>query len=261
MRIIQALLACGITIALCDTVLAQSGDGEDFHIEVTAALCRLNTTGQVQSGSVPVDLELDLGVANGRNTFRGKVAAKPARKHRLIFEAVPYRLRGNNILNRHFQFQGRTYHIEDRLESEADLTYLYGGYQYDFVSTKRGHAGIQGGAAYVNARASLRSQGTGLSATASQKLALPLAGGEFRAFLIPNRDLLNVNGEVKGMSFGRFGRFFEAGAHVGIGFRYVTFQAGYIYTDIDLKDDDLQDLIRFKPRFSGPIFSIQFRDR
>jgi len=221
----------------------------------------LNTTGQIQSGATPIDFELDFGVQNGRNTFSGKVVGKPARRHRINFETVPYRLSGTNVLNRDFQFEGRTYHIQDTLHSEAKLTHLYGGYQYDFVSNPQGHVGIQGGAAYMDAQASLRSEQAGISATASQKLALPLVGGEFRAFVIPNSDILNVNGEVKGMSFGRYGRYFEVGAHVGLGFRYLTFQAGYNYTDIDLKDEDPSNLVRIKPRFSGPIFSVQFRDR
>src|SRR2546425_8392487 len=81
-------------------------DFEQFRIEITGSYWRLNPTGNVQTRSTEVDLRSDLGIRGQKGHGLFKVAVKPARKHRILFETVPYRLKGHNTITRTFEFGG-----------------------------------------------------------------------------------------------------------------------------------------------------------
>jgi len=233
-------------------------DYEDFHVEFTASYWLLSTTGNIQSGSTSVGLEPDLGIRRNASHFLGKLVLKPARKHRLFFEMVPYRLGGSNVLSRTIEFGGETYNVQEAITSRAEINYLFGGYQYDVVRRRNGHFGILAGVGYMDANGTI----TGATAgTASEKIQVPvpLAGAEFRVFPLRASNRLNFNGEFKGMSFGRFGNYFQAAFNVGVSFgRHVTVQAGYAFQPLDLHEEDRTR--RVNPQFRGPLVSLQFRD-
>ena len=234
-------------------LLAQS-DPEDFRVEATLGVWRHNTRGQLQSGALPIDLHADLFLFN-RSTFDGRVVVKPGRKHRIFVEGNPFRLEGQSLLSRSLIYEGRTYSFRETVVSNADLTYIAAGYQYDFLSSTRGHLGVQAAGAYLSATGTLASGS--ISATGSYTLGMPLAGIEGRAFLLPGSRLLNINGEVKGMAFGDYGHFVQTGANLGLTFGPVSLQGGYRILDADLHRRDR--LFGVVPRFRGPAFSLQFR--
>ena len=237
---------------------AQVQDEEDFHLEVTAALWVGTAAAPFNRVSPRWIYEADLGVRQNRPQFAGSLVFKPARRHRLIVEGAPYHLAGDNQLTRQFTFSGQTYTLQDRVVSDADIEFVFGGYQYDVVSNPRGHLGFQGGVAYVDATGTVRSQTFGFFGTITQSFPFPVAGTEFRLFLIPGSTVLNVNGGVKGMTLGDYGHFVEGGINGGVGLgRHVTVQAGYRVADADVHRKD--QTRGFTPRFSGAIFSVQFR--
>ena len=59
---------------------------------------------------------------------------KPRRRHRIIIDGGPFKSSGRNQLTRSIVFNGRTYTPSDVVESNASLTSVYGGYQFDVVS-------------------------------------------------------------------------------------------------------------------------------
>jgi hypothetical protein len=186
------------------------------------------------------------------------VVFKPARRHRLIVEGTPYRLNGDNMIARQITFAGRTYSFQDRVTSEASIDYIFGGYQYDFLSRPAGHVGIQGGVGYANATGTLTDQ-FGFKGVETQSFPFPLVGLEFRVLPLARRHLFSVRGEAKGMSLGDYGRYVEGGIHGGVGFgRHFTVEAGYRIVDADVHRKD--ETRGFTPRFTGPLFSIQVRE-
>jgi hypothetical protein len=229
---------------------------DDFRVEVTASAWHTAIEGTLQSGASPIALHGDLNL-NDQWTFFGKLAFKPARRHRINVEGSPYDFSGTNTLLRTVTFNGRTYTVNDTVASNASLTYLFGGYQYDLVSRDRGHFGLEGGGAYLNGSGTIRSSGTGISATRSETIGLPLAGAEFRVFLGPGH--LNVNGEAKGISLGSYGDYFQGVVNLGAGFHNVMFQAGYQYLNANIHENRSANPAGISPVISGPIFSIQFR--
>src|SRR5215208_5341753 len=96
-------------LAMLAAMPAAAEDREDFHLEATLSLWLRNSTGTIQSGITPVDLEQDLGIEQRRPQFVGSLVWKPARRHRLIIEGAPYSLSGEHDAVRQFTFAGRTY--------------------------------------------------------------------------------------------------------------------------------------------------------
>jgi hypothetical protein len=221
---------------------AQVAEPEEFHVEVTAGIRVVSARGTIQSGVSPVDLERDLAIRRNRPLFAGSLVFKPARRHRILTEGATYRLSGDNPNVGQFTFAGQTYAVD--ASSEADIPY---GYQYDLVGNPRGHFGLQGGLAYVDATGTVRSQTLGFTGSLTESFPFPVAGA-----------LLNLNGGIKGMTLGDYGHFVEGAIHGGVGLgRHLTLQAGYRATDADVHR---RDHIRgFAPRFTGPVFSLQVR--
>lgn len=234
---------------------------ENFHVEVTASAWRTHVTGQLQSGIIPIDLRSDLNLEDTYN-FQGRLVFKPGKRHRIIVDGGPYESSGTNQLSRTIVYNGSTYSVRDVIHSNASLTSIFGGYQFDVICRDQGHFGLLIGGVYLNAEGTIRSTSTGLSATRSYDLGLPLAGTEFRVFLIPGTHLLNVNGEVRGMEFGGYGHYVRAMPAVGLSFGRVTLQAGYVFLDADIHENrPAANRTGIAPQMSGPIFGIQFRDR
>src|SRR5215472_3305404 len=144
MRAILLLLVCS------SVVLA-----EDFHFEITANYWPLNPTGNVRTPSNQVDLNSDLGIQGRKSEALLQVAVKPARKHRLNFELAPYRFTGKNTVTRTFTLGGVQFPAasEPSIQTQFDINYFFGGYQYEIVSNSRGHIGAGAGIAYFDAKA------------------------------------------------------------------------------------------------------------
>lgn len=229
-------------------------DAEDFRVEVTAGGWSTSLKGEVQASGLPVDLKRDLAL-DDRWTFFGRLVLKPARKHRIVIEGAPYRFEGRNLLERSIEYAGRTYTIREDIASTAELTYLFAGYQYDFLSRPAGHLGVQGGVAYVSAAGEIRSLTRAISGRDEEQFPIPLVGVEGRVFLVPGR--VSIAGELKGMSLGSFGHLLQGGVDAGITIGPVTFLAGYKVLDSDVHEQEGGSGVR--PRIAGPMFSLQLR--
>src|SRR5437870_361016 len=105
-------------------VASAAAFAEDFHIEFTGSYWRLNPSGNVQTTSTRVDLRSDLGIQDRKNQGLFKVVVKPGQKHRINFEVIPYRFKGQNNVSRTFQLGGVSYPFQDRITSEAKMNYI-----------------------------------------------------------------------------------------------------------------------------------------
>ena len=62
------------------------------------------------------------------------------------------------------------------------------------------------------------------------------------------------------MSLGDYGRFANGAVHAAVSpVRFLSFEAGYMVMDADVHSTS--GLRGVAPHFSGPVFSVQFRDR
>ena len=155
-----------------------------------------------------------------------------------------------------------------QVRSQIDIDYYFGSYQYDVVSNTRGHVGVVAGVAYFHAKGvvqtptivtQLHNLIISPAATEERSVPLPLIGGEFRYFFIPTRKLLNINGEVNGMSLGSEGKYVQGNLNVGVAvFPIVRLQAGINVVDADFHNGG--NTRGFKLRFAGPIFAVQIHN-
>ncbi len=242
--------------AICS---AQSSENpEDFHIEVTGSAWILNTGGRIQANGSPIDLVNDLGAQQNQPTFYGQLVFKPAQKHRIILEGTPFDIHGTNTIDRTVSYRGQTFNVSQALQSTANLTYFFGGYQYDVLSGPRGHLGFSAGAAYLSATGTIDAVQTATVASKSEVIGLPLAGAEFRIFPVRGRRIFEVDGGVRGMGFGSYGHYVQANGNAGIGLGPLTFQAGYRAVNVDLHQSS-NGGSGLSARLQGPVFSVLVR--
>ena len=251
-----ALTAALVIVCSCWNPAPAIAQGEKYGYEFTAGYWPLSSSGNVLSHGTTTDFRSDLGI-KGRAHPMFKAILKTAERHGFTFEFVPYRLDGENTLTRSVHFSGQTYPAQDRIHSEASVNYIFGGYQYDLVSRRRGYVELIAGVAYFGASVRAESQRVG-STTEERRVPLPILGGRFRIF--PFRgDSFNINGEVKGMAYGSFGRYINPSVNAALAVApHVRLQAGFNLVDADAHNTE--GTKGFKLRFAGPIFSVQLHD-
>lgn len=231
---------------------------EAFRVELTGSGWLVNSGGSIQASGSPINLVRDLGVYQQQPTFFGKLVFKPGRKHRIVVEGTPFRLQGQNTVDRSVTYRGETFNVSQTLSSNADFNYAFAGYQYDFASGSMGHLGLSAGGAYLNAEGAIHAVQTGITATKSETIGLPLAGVEGRIFPIRGRRILEFDGGVRGMDFGAYGHYLEAGGNAGVTFGPVTLQAGYRAVRVDFMTTSANPS-GVDARLRGPLFSAQWR--
>jgi hypothetical protein len=231
-----------------------------WRAEIQLSAWRVATTGQIQSGLLPIDLQSDLALQD-RTVFFGRLTFRPGHRHRVLVEGTPLSFEGRNELRRTVVYNGRTYNVNDTISSEAALAYAFGGYQYEIVSAERGHVGLGGGAAYVDASGEIRSVATGISAGRAHRIGLPLAHIDGAIFLLPGSRVVEVGGDLKGMSFGRYGRFVQGTFTGRLNVGRVGVHAGYSFIDADIHEGAVASESRagVATRIRGPMLGLHFR--
>jgi hypothetical protein len=235
-----------------------ANDPEDFRIEVTGSAWIVSSGGSIQANGTPVDLVSDLNVSQREPTFYGQLVFKPARKHRIVVEGAPFRLSGLNTISRTFSYRGQNFTVSETVRSNAELDYLFAGYQYDVLSGAKGHLGFSVGGAYLSATGTIQATQVSTAATQSQTIGLPLAGADFRVFPVPGHKILELEGAIRGMNFGDYGHYVEASANGGLCLGPITFLAGYRAVNTQLHETR-NGGSGVSPRLKGPIFSLMFR--
>lgn len=233
--------------------------GEDYHIEGTLGWWNADPSLVVNStalGIVGSDIDLvdDLGIVKKRLRQLG-VTLRPARKHKFRFEYLPINYDSDAVLRRSFVFNGQRYNIGLPVQTTAGFeTYRY-GYEYDFVSMKRGYAGVMLDLKYTNVDVSLRSPiGEEFTSAAAP---IPTIGFTGRGYVAPS---VSVTGEFSFMRVpekfrdtfdGKYTDFNLYGT-VNIN-RYVGGQVGFRTISIFYDTDNDTGTLKFKGLYFGGV--------
>lgn len=207
---------------------------ESFRIEITGSAWIVNTSGTIQSSGTPVDLVSDLGAQQQQPTFFGRFVFKPSRRQRIVVEGFPFAVNGYNIVNRTLAYRGQTFTASQTLKSSADVSYLFGGYQYDVLTGPIGHLGFSVGGAWLAANGTINALETGITASRSETVGLPLAGADFRIFPVPHHKLIDIEGDVRGMGLGSYGHYLATSAAGGVCLGHIAILAGYQTVNADI---------------------------
>jgi hypothetical protein len=253
----RRFLPLSIALFTASALFAQSHEGpEDFRLEFTGSAWLTGPTGTIQANGTPVNFVTDLAAGAQQARFYGRLVFKPARKQRIVVEGSPISFSGIKNINQSFVFLGKTYNISQTVATNANVNYVFGGYQYDPFSGRYGHLGFQTGLAYVGVQGTLDGIQSGITETKKFQAPVPLIGTEFRAFPIPHLKLVEVEGMLRGITAGGYGYFIEGGASAGLRYRAFSVLAGYreMFANVHQESANPSGVAL---RLKGPIFSAQ----
>jgi hypothetical protein len=181
------------------------------------------------------DLQRDANF-DSYSTGAGRIEWKFTRKNHLYLGVLPINQSKQVVLHENVVFQGQTFNAG--LGASARLqSYLFTpGYQYDIFRRKQWHLGIatQLDLFYIKGTLKAAAQtfnGTsfaGQESSATLRAPLPVAGPDFRAYLIPNSSRLFVAGNLLGMYFFGYGNFISSNGTIGVALnKHINLQGGY----------------------------------
>lgn len=237
---------------------AQTGENpENFKIEITGSVWFTGPTGTIQASGTPINLVTDLGAGAQEPRFYGRLVFKPTRKQRIFVEGSPISFSGTNTIDRSFVFLNHTYNVSQTVATNADITYVFGGYQYDPLSGPFGHLGFQAGVGYLGVQGTLNGIQSGIVESKSFQAPVPLVGTEFRIFPIPHKRLIEVEGLLRGISAGGYGYFMEGSASAGLRFGRIGVLGGYreIFANVHEENTSADGVLL---RLKGPLLSVQW---
>jgi len=257
-RYLPVCLLLSAAVLRAGSLWTNAENPESFRVELTGSAWLVDSAGTIQANGTPVDLIHDLGAAQQKPTFYGRLVLKPRQKQRIVIEGSPVSIDGFNTVQRSVVYRGQTFNVSETLRSSAEFNYFFAGYQYDVLSGRSGHLGFSAGGAYMGATGAINAIQSGTSASKTQTLGLPLAGMEFRVFPVRRRSILEVEGGLRGMAFGSYGHFVEGSLSGGVRLGPMALLAGYreIFADLHQSGDGGSGV---NVRLKGPIFSALWR--
>lgn len=181
------------------------------------------------------DLQADVNF-NSYSTGGGRAEWKFTHKNHIYLEALPVNQSKQAVLNQTVLFQGATFGAGSLVSGRLESYLVAPGYQYDIIRRRRGHLGIAAQVDLFYVKGTLKAaaqtvNGTQFAAQASSatiRAPLPVAGPDFRFYLIPNSSRLFVDGNVLGMYFFGYGNFVSSAGNIGFTVnRHLNFQGGY----------------------------------
>jgi hypothetical protein len=255
-------------VAVVPTLRAADYDLDEYKLRISGMWFFTNPTGTIQaSGSDPLgtfDLTKDFGF-NSYSTFTGKVDWKFTRKNHLYLAASPFSQSRTRVLDKTIDFQGQTFEVG--LTTNAKLTnWAYApGYQYDIIRRDRGHLGIAvqldifDTTAKLSAAAQVTGDGTqsaARSASGSVVAPIPVAGPDFRFYILPK---FYVDGNLFGMYLFGYGNFLSTVDTVGVYLgKHVSLRAGYQLGQRLVVNNNSSTRIGIDFVQKGPVAGVEF---
>jgi hypothetical protein len=244
-------------VFLSTHLLADSGSEgpENYRIELSGTLWRMNTNGTIHADGAPINLLTDLGVDQRQRIYDGRLTLKFRRKYRFVLEGTPISIQGLNTINRSVTYFGQQYSVSETLKSSAQINYIYAGLHRDWFSGRMGRFGTSIGAAYLGLAGSLQGEPDGINKQGSTPFGLPFAGVDFRLYLIPNKRWIALEGAARGLPAGAYGHWLEGSGGVGGWIGPIGLQVGYREMSINFHQTGV-DPNGINLRFYGPMASV-----
>jgi hypothetical protein len=172
--------------------------GERFWIEGSAGFWNPSADMAISSESLgipgdDIDFKRDLGL-NDERFSELHLVLKPGRKHKFRFQYIPIKYEQSATITRNIVFNGQLYRIGVPVNSVLDWKAYRFGYEYDFISSDWGFAGLILEAKYTDVRAELASPI--ISEFAHAAAPIPAIGGIARVYVTPN---ISITGEFSGL--------------------------------------------------------------
>ncbi len=198
----------------------------------------LDSSVKVTEGNIigtEIDVVDDLGVDDKKNFWEGRITLELG-SHKLRYGYMPMKWDGQKTISQDIVFKGKTYTASTVVDSEMEIKYHRLAYEYDIIDTLDNRLGIIFEVKYFDINASLRDTTLVLDESESLDVPLPTVGVAVNVGL---PFLLNVGGEVTGMTLGSYGYMVDAEAMVNFEpLPFVTLSGGYRYLKLHVAVDD-----------------------
>lgn len=199
-----------------------------------------------------IDFQDDLGL-DDKNFPEGRFTWYPGANSRIRVSYTQISYDGDKEIDKTIDFAGETYSIGTRVITDLELKYLRLGWIWQFVNIRNGTfkfgTVLEGKVAWIDA--SLDAPNEIPPVKESEKLwgGLPTIGV---AVDINPHEVVNIFGEISGMTAGKYGYFIdgEAGVRI-IPIKNLSIIGGYRIFDIKAKDDPDFAKLRISGFFSG----------
>lgn len=218
----------------------------------------LDASAKVKGNSIPgtdIDLDRDLGVDN-ENLPELRLTLNTGLNSKLRLAYLRGDFEGDQTISRTFQFGGKTFTANSRVDTEMELHYGRIGWAWQFLA----FPGIFKIGPMLELKglvvdASIRTRGAGTSVHESEVLPIAFPTAGVMANVTPHR-FVDVFAEVSGVPFGDLGHVVDAEAGVRfIPIRFFSVSAGYRIFDVRVGTDDTFA----KVRLSGPFVGASVR--
>ncbi len=201
----------------------------------------LNVTDGGLAGT-DIDIKDDLGVDD--EDFWEIRATLEFGSHKFRYGFVNLEWDGDNTLTETINFGGETFTVSTFVVTDIDIVYHRLGYEYDFIDTLDYRLGAIFEVKFFDVDASVEAPNVVPAVKESESFTAPVPtiGVAFQAGL---PFLLDVGGEVTGITLGKYGYLIDAEAAVNFNpFPFVTLSGGYRYFKLhaDVDDDFELDL-------------------
>jgi hypothetical protein len=234
---------------------------EQFNVELAVMWWKPTpelalTFGDARIGTV--DFVQDFGIGDERFTeFRLVVKSG---KHKARFSFVPIKYDQDAVLQRTIRIQNVDFPAMADANANIRWDVYRFGYEWDFLTMRRGFIGFVTELKYNNVRADVTGTTRAplpiqtLAAVFDQKAPVPTIGGIARGYI---GDYVSITGELTGLNIDRTpdfrGKFYDldiyGAGHFG---KYVGVQVGYRSLDVDFLVDNDAGTMRMKgPYFGG----------
>ena len=155
-----ALGGCSFFPLSCFSGSSSEGP-EDYRIELSGTLWRMNTNGTIHADGTPINMLTDLGVGQRQRIYDGRLVLKFKRKFRFVLEGTPISIHGLNTVNRDVTYFGQQYSVSETLKSSAQINYIYAGLHRIGIAERWAAVGSSFGAAYLGLNGSLQGRAIG----------------------------------------------------------------------------------------------------
>jgi hypothetical protein len=174
-----------------------------------------------QNNEGQFDLSRDFGFGS-YSTFTGTVDWRFKRRHHLLLGMSPVSYSKSTTLLRTIDFQGQTYNVGTKAESDIRSLSFSPGYQWDFIRRNRGFVALLAQIYLLDTKATLtgtvfvNGQTASASSSGSFFAPLPVIGLRARGYPLDS-ERLSLDGYFNGMYFFGYGDFYSARGLAGIG--------------------------------------------
>jgi hypothetical protein len=244
------LLGC-----VCVVSRAQAQDSpENYHLEAAVMYWKPSSPEIViTSGSLATPVDFVNQFAIEEKWLPDFSLVLKGGKHKLRFNRMQIKYDGTATINQRISFQGVTYNVGIPTTAELKWTLMRLGYEYDFVSTPMGFAGVFTDVKFNKVNATLTASQVG-SATFERNVPVPTIGGIARGYAT---QFVSFTGEFTGLkvNHGTFdAKFYDFDLYGTANFgRNVGAQIGYRSVTVDYTVDNDAGNMKLKGPYVGGI--------